>query len=324
MKVPLFLILVLILLGATTACGAVGDSPENGAKEWLQALAKQDGLKLEDRTCSSQKQEQQREGMVFTTLMMFGESLTGVNLQDVKMELSDLEVTTIRTSGETAEVRVKGKLRAAIGLVVQSMEMDDTWLMTREEGKWKYCGSKAFRASDLPQMVLQDSDVPTGGWLAADLEQDFEEFLKDSVVAPDGEAKLREAGFQNSVYKRYEWTNDCDPARSLCAIASQAVLWNDAGGASEGLQVTCVEELKGMSPEWVASTDRKIKSVNGLGDEGYFEVIRSKTGEGGQQVRYCWRLRNMTFQVISYIESSGSSIEADLRPFVDKIQARAQ
>ena len=61
---------------------------------------------------------------------------------DVKVQgdISDLEFTTTYIDEETAHVRVTGELRVAVLGVAQALPVDETWLVIKEEGKWKWCG----------------------------------------------------------------------------------------------------------------------------------------------------------------------------------------
>lgn len=165
----LMIVIVLVACGTTSQGGnsqqnpaqqfvqVVTDSPDKAAKEYLQGLADLDGLKVDDLTCSSQKEALKQTGLAATALIMLGQNYTG---QQVKVDISGLQITTVQSSGDSASVQVAGKIRTAIGLEVQSQQINDKWRMVKEEGKWKYCGKVEPAAMD-PVPFARCGDVET-------------------------------------------------------------------------------------------------------------------------------------------------------------------
>jgi hypothetical protein len=131
-------VLSLILLCVVSACGG-GDSPEAAAKEWLQAMAAMDGNKIAERTCAAQQASVQQAGLWLSVFGLFGQMQLGDQAQ-AKIDISGLTFTTVRSSGDTAAVQVSGRVRVAILAVSQAQDVNETWRMEREDGKWKWCG----------------------------------------------------------------------------------------------------------------------------------------------------------------------------------------
>jgi len=126
----------LTLISVLAACG-LGDSPEKGAQEWLQAFANLDGNKLAERTCAAQQANVQQAGLWASVFNIFGQQTIG---QQGKTDVSDLKFTTVNRSGNTARVRVTGQIRVSVLALSQTEEVDETWRMVLEDGKWKWCG----------------------------------------------------------------------------------------------------------------------------------------------------------------------------------------
>jgi hypothetical protein len=59
----------------------------------------------------------------------------------------------VSSSGDTAQVRVAGQIRVSILAISQTQQVDETWSMLREGGKWKWCGLAG--ASAIPQQLLK-------------------------------------------------------------------------------------------------------------------------------------------------------------------------
>ena len=129
-------LLVIILASMLVGCGPT-DSPEQAAREWLDALLNLDGNKLAERTCDAQEEDVQSGAIWRSAIAAFGEMLTG---QREQADISDLQFVTISKSGDTAQVRVTGEIRTAVLAIAQKQQVDETWQMVREGGKWKWCG----------------------------------------------------------------------------------------------------------------------------------------------------------------------------------------
>ncbi len=98
----LLLIVFVCLFAACEVGGIGGESPDAGAKEWLQALASLDGLKLDERTCNAQKQQLQQGALLYTAFSALGnQALPG---QNIKIDVSEVKVATSQVSGDSATV----------------------------------------------------------------------------------------------------------------------------------------------------------------------------------------------------------------------------
>jgi len=137
MKRSALVMLTLMLVSALTVCGAIGDSPEKAAEEWAQAFANLDGNKVAERTCAAQQANVQQAGLWTSVFNLFGQQMIG---QEAKTDVSGLRFTTVSSSGNTADVRVTGQIRVAVMALSQTQDVDETWRMVREDGKWKWCG----------------------------------------------------------------------------------------------------------------------------------------------------------------------------------------
>jgi hypothetical protein len=124
----LVFVLALFLGAILVACGP-GDLPENGAKEWLTALANEENSKVLERTCTDQAALKSDE----MWKAAFGAALA---TPAEKVQATDIQYATKSTLGSNAYVRVTGKLRMGS----QTQEVDQLWMMQQEASKWKWCG----------------------------------------------------------------------------------------------------------------------------------------------------------------------------------------
>jgi len=127
----------LLFVSLLAACGP-GDSPEQAAKEWIEAFVNLDGNKLAERTCAAQQENVQSGAMWVSAFAALGQMFTG---QRTKADISDLRFVTIGRSGsDIAQVRVTGVIRISVLAIAQTQQVDETWQMIREAGRWKWCG----------------------------------------------------------------------------------------------------------------------------------------------------------------------------------------
>ncbi|HZQ09838.1 MAG TPA: hypothetical protein VFD70_24890 [Anaerolineae bacterium] len=148
MKNPVIAIALALLLVLSVNCGAIGntETPEQGARAWFDALAAMDGFKVEDRTCKAQQESLRTAGLFATMVQLFGQS----QLADkVKIDTTQIDLETVESSGNNAKVRVTGRLRAGIGLAVNSQDLLSVWNMVREDDEWKYCGEASEETAQL-------------------------------------------------------------------------------------------------------------------------------------------------------------------------------
>ncbi|OQY91984.1 MAG: hypothetical protein B6D41_08695 [Chloroflexi bacterium UTCFX4] len=117
MKIAVFIIALTFVGLAILACNRT-DSPEIGAREFLEAFAEIDETKVMSRTCrNSQPKIQEQLQMLSTT-------------QEGKPDIASIKITLISLSSETADV------------LVGIPNAPDLWTMVREDGTWKFCGTK--------------------------------------------------------------------------------------------------------------------------------------------------------------------------------------
>jgi hypothetical protein len=131
-----FVMLVLVL-ASLLACGPLdailgtvaADSPERAAREWLEASVTMDGTQLIARTCVAQ------HGTVLTGGLWLS-ALSVLAGQQTKVDTSDLHFLTSTVTDSSAQVHVIGKIRTAVLAVAQEQDLDETWQMVWEDGKW--------------------------------------------------------------------------------------------------------------------------------------------------------------------------------------------
>ncbi len=325
----------LALVGALLLAGcSAGESPEKGAKEWLQALSSLDGLKLDERTCSSQAAQLQQGGLMMLALGAFGKDLLGDSLK-VNVDTENLVVTPLKTSGNSALVQVKGTMRTGIGLVVAPQAVDAIWKMVKEDGKWKYCGEadasvlreagvfakvagRSFVAIDLPKLILQDNDVPS----------------QNRSPWPT----LEGPGIIDYVFEGYsDRAPECAPRTAevveiqtnTAVIRSAAVLFEDFVQARQCFPT--VSEAIQLQVLLHGNNDAQPLLANALGDQGAGFSATSNPRYWGlpkQSTAFLWRVGNVIFLLFCQSEaeqlSELSCAEAKIRPLAEKMQSRAK
>jgi hypothetical protein len=67
--------------------------------------------------------------------------LFGLDL-DIPFEIdtSDVHFVAVSNNGQTASVRVTGAVRYSVMAFADVIDVDETWRMVLEDGKWKWCG----------------------------------------------------------------------------------------------------------------------------------------------------------------------------------------
>jgi len=130
--VILFLLLPFIL----TACV---ETPGRAAKEFINALINLDGNKILERTCAAERENIQSVGLLTSAFSIIPQ-LFGLDLES-EGDVSDLKFTTIELYSNTAYVHVSGEMRVAVIAFANNIPIDETWMMVKENGKWKWCGS---------------------------------------------------------------------------------------------------------------------------------------------------------------------------------------
>lgn len=142
------------------AIGALGiflftrlnNTPEQAARVWLQAVTKFDRQKSASLTCANAINSQQTGGQmgseVLTLLQDGGNILQelGVPLdisavaQFIEFDIHGLKFDTLQEDEEYAMVHVSGLLSVSFKMLSLPLQLDEDWIMAREEGRWKWCG----------------------------------------------------------------------------------------------------------------------------------------------------------------------------------------
>lgn len=291
----------LVILTALTACGGAGiggitDSPEGAANEWLQALAKADGLTLDERTCSSQVSALQ-DGSLLSNL--FGPVGQTIRSDKAKVDISTVKVLQTANEGDTARLKVTGRIRAGEGMSVQSQVLEQTWQMTREDGKWRFCGLPPLTAQDLRRIVLQPSDVHTP------LDMSVEGGVEVASILlswGNGGYLPQSTKPQDAVFRVYR-------SKSGFTYISVAMLFDNSQEAKFALQ-----ELKTSMISSSARGGLVWNEVFALGDEAYL-----MSSEQFSPDIYLWRSRNVLLWVTNGGLESGRGETG--RSLADKMQS---
>lgn len=134
-KIIIGLIVAFSLL--LTGCA---DSPERAAKQWFDAMLNMDGNKILDRTCLEQRAAIQEWGLWNSAFALLPQ-LFGLDIKS-QGDVSGLKFsrTSINADETVANVRVYGEIRVAVLAFAQAYPVDETWLMIKEDGAWRWCG----------------------------------------------------------------------------------------------------------------------------------------------------------------------------------------
>ena len=138
MKNKLLIILILVLPIILSSCV---ESPERAAKEWFDAMLNMDGNKILDRTCIEQREVIQEWGLLNSAFAILPQ-LFGLNISsEGDVSGLDFSVTEINSEETIANVRVYGEIRVAVLAFAQAYPVDETWIMVKEDGVWRWCGA---------------------------------------------------------------------------------------------------------------------------------------------------------------------------------------
>ena len=146
----------LMIASLLVGCGSSG-TPEEAAREWLQAQLDLDGNALAATTCAAQQSSVQTAAVWTSALSILGKEFIG---EQMKGDGSDLHFEAFGEAGQSAQVRVTGDLRVAVLLVSQTLQVDERWLMVRERGEWKWCGYAEPPKTQLAIPFLSRTVVP--------------------------------------------------------------------------------------------------------------------------------------------------------------------
>jgi hypothetical protein len=137
-------VLVLMLAGCNTAAPSL--APDVTVLRWIQALAGQDGNVVAKLTCRAGQSDNQNQRLLSMALGapvppfgggagQFGGGGAGQAAYDV----SDLAYQTTFVDDSRAKVQVTGMLRMVSGVASQTLRMNSSVGLTREQDQWRVC-----------------------------------------------------------------------------------------------------------------------------------------------------------------------------------------
>ncbi|HEY3061181.1 MAG TPA: hypothetical protein VGL99_19620 [Chloroflexota bacterium] len=121
---------------ALTSCG-LRSGPEQAAQAWMNALADGDGMRLAELTCDSAQGELQTSMTLYSAVGVLSSMfLEGARPQ---VDVNELDYQLEREDGETAEVRITGRLRAGLLMMSGAQQLNVVFPMRFERGAWRLC-----------------------------------------------------------------------------------------------------------------------------------------------------------------------------------------
>ncbi|HUN22581.1 MAG TPA: hypothetical protein PK299_05530 [Anaerolineales bacterium] len=130
----LSLMMVTICLSACST-----NNPSGIAKQWMTATLTADGATTLKLTCESMRETVQMQGLLSASFSMLFQT-QGMNSQDAKTDLSDIKFDTVERKGDNAVVNVSGEVIVSFLGAAMPQEINESWVMVREDGDWKWCG----------------------------------------------------------------------------------------------------------------------------------------------------------------------------------------
>jgi hypothetical protein len=124
----------LIAILCLTSCSA---GPDQTAKHWIEAFAKNDGATLSKLTCSADQTALQGAATIYSALGMVASSFIGGN--NAQLGVDELRYVVTRNDGRFAEVSVQGRLRVTLLLISRTQDVNFPMPMSYEQGSWRYC-----------------------------------------------------------------------------------------------------------------------------------------------------------------------------------------
>lgn len=123
--------------GAALVLAASGDTPAAAAERFVDAATRLDGLQINDLTCDAKRDEVLSQSATASGLFVY------FGLPAPQSSTKAMTYDTVSEKGDEATVHVRGHFTAAILGFAQTMPVDATFLMRREDGQWKFCGEAA-------------------------------------------------------------------------------------------------------------------------------------------------------------------------------------
>lgn len=133
--------IALVCLALAVSCRAAQPGPDQAAKAWIDALIAGNGEQVERLTCKRQQAALKNEAAMITAGAIIGRLLAREFLGGVlpKISAKELRYQTTREQGDTATVRIQGRMRVSILLLTETQEIDQTVKFVRENGRWTFC-----------------------------------------------------------------------------------------------------------------------------------------------------------------------------------------
>ncbi len=145
-RFPWKAVLIVLIIGAVGVAGLVVagraiEGPEAAARRYLRAVAAFDGNEMARRTCDAQQQALLESGLMITAISALSDYYLGVDVGDFTVDVQDVSVTALSRDGGQALVAVRGQARVSFLMISLPTPIDETWIMVREDGRWKWCGT---------------------------------------------------------------------------------------------------------------------------------------------------------------------------------------
>lgn len=125
------------------------DAPAEAAKEWYEAVNTMEALAADSLVCEAQREAFRREMEAGSLFFTSAESLLASD-QDIELDISDVEFRTMNQERDTATVRARGEVRAAVGSSIYSEAISERWEMVEEDGEWKWCEDVVAETAETP------------------------------------------------------------------------------------------------------------------------------------------------------------------------------
>lgn len=133
---------LVFLCGLTLLSCSLGSGPEKAAKAWFEATERGEVLEADELVCEEQKENFREGAFVYSGIYTFAQQFLGTD-QPVEIDASDIEYTRVDSlsSDDRVVVEVEGEIRMAALGIVDSEELYYQWIMVKEDGQWKWCGT---------------------------------------------------------------------------------------------------------------------------------------------------------------------------------------
>ena len=138
---------VAIVAIASLACGSSSPAPDVVVLRWMQAFAAQDGETIANLTCRASQTDAQNTRLLTMALGAppntggggGGAGFFGGGGGSPNYDVSNLKYTTAFADTRTARVQVTGFLRVSSGMNSQTLPMNNTVPLIREQDQWRVC-----------------------------------------------------------------------------------------------------------------------------------------------------------------------------------------